>query len=142
MRTVWWIKRDIRISDNHCLFLATQSSDEVIPFFCWEPSVLNANDYGSFHLQAQWQALKGLFASLHNRGSGIVEGKGEVVAELNTLYKTHPFSALLPGNREQYNLPAGSGGTGMVPGTRGGMGGVGWVKCGQGNVRTAEAQES
>jgi deoxyribodipyrimidine photo-lyase len=94
LRTVWWIKRDIRISDNHCLFLATQSSDEVIPFFCWEPSVLNANDYGSFHLQAQWQALKGLFASLHKRGSGIVEGKGEVVAELNTLYKTHPFQKL------------------------------------------------
>ena len=48
---------------------------------------LKCTDYGSFHLQAQWQALKGLFASLQKRGSGIVEGKGEVVEELNTFIK-------------------------------------------------------
>ena len=90
-RTVWWIKRDIRISDNHCLFLATELSNEVIPFFCWEPSVLNAADYGPFHLQAQWQALQGLSASLRKRGSGLVERRGEVVAELDALFKSHPF---------------------------------------------------
>jgi deoxyribodipyrimidine photo-lyase len=90
-RTVWWIKRDFRVSDNHCLYLAAKSSEEVIPFFCWEPSVLNAEDYGVFHLQAQWQALHGLSASLQKRGSGLVERVGEVVDELNTLFHKSPF---------------------------------------------------
>ena len=93
-RTVWWIKRDFRISDNHCLYLASQNSEEVIPFFCWEPSVLNAEDYGVFHLQAQWQALHGLSASLQKRGSGLVERVGEVVDELNTLFHKSPFQCI------------------------------------------------
>jgi len=93
-RTVWWIKRDLRITDNHCLFLATQSATEVVPFFCWEPSVLAGVDYGVFHLQAQWQALRGLEASLRKRGSGLVERVGEVVDELDALYRKHPFQCL------------------------------------------------
>ena len=93
-RTVWWIKRDFRVSDNHCLFLATQTSKEVIPFFCWEPSVLDGEDYGVFHLQAQWQALRGLSASLEKRGSGVIERMGEVVDELETLFLSHPFERL------------------------------------------------
>ena len=93
-RTVWWIKRDFRVSDNHCLCLASQSSAEVIPFFCWEPSVISAEDYGCFHLQAQWQALQGLSASLQKRGSGLVERRGEVVDELNHLYRKYPFQCL------------------------------------------------
>ena len=93
-RTVWWVKRDFRVSDNHCLFLATQSSNEVIPFFCWEPSVLSGEDYGLFHLQAQWQALHGLSASMQKRGSGLVERVGEVVAELDSLYRKYPFQCL------------------------------------------------
>jgi deoxyribodipyrimidine photo-lyase len=93
-RTVWWIKRDFRVSDNHCLYLASQSSAEIIPFFCWEPSVISGEDYGSFHLQAQWQALQGLSASLEKRGSGLVERRGEVVDELNHLHRIYPFQCL------------------------------------------------
>ncbi len=93
-RTVWWIKRDFRVTDNHCLYGATQTSSEVIPFFCWEPSVIEGEDSGRFHLQAQWQALRGLSASLRKRGSGLVERVGEVVAELEALFRAHPFSCL------------------------------------------------
>ena len=75
----------MRVSDNHCLFHAARKSDEVIPFFCWEPSILGAEDVGSFHLQAQWQALQGLSASLVKRGSGLVEKVGEVVDQLDAL---------------------------------------------------------
>ena len=92
--TVWWIKRDFRVTDNHCLYLAVHSSKEVIPFFCWEPHVLEAGDYGVFHLQAQWQALRGLSASLHRRGSGLYECSGMVVEQLEALYQKHPFQCL------------------------------------------------
>ena len=93
-RSVWWIKRDFRVSDNHCLYLSTESSMEVIPFFCWEPSILGGEDYGSFHLQAQWQALGGLSASLKKRGSGIVERMGELVEALDRLHCELPFQRL------------------------------------------------
>ena len=93
-RTVWWIKRDFRVTDNHCLYSSTQTSSEVIPFFCWEPSVIESADYGRFHLQAQWQALRGLSASLRKRGSGLVERVGEVVEELEALFRAHPFACL------------------------------------------------
>ena len=93
-RTLWWIKRDFRITDNHCLFLGTQSSEEFIPFFCWEPSVLNGDDYGEFHLQAQWQGLHGLSASLRKRGSGLVERVGEVVEQLHALFQRYPFQRI------------------------------------------------
>jgi deoxyribodipyrimidine photo-lyase len=56
--------------------------------------VISAEDYGSFHLQAQWQALQGLSASLQKRGSGLVERRGEVVDELNHLYRKYPFQCL------------------------------------------------
>lgn len=93
-RTVWWVKRDFRVTDNHCLYQATQSSDEVIPFFCWEPSMLEADDFGSFHLQAQWQALNGLSASLQKRDSGIRVRTGEVVDELELLLRIYPFQRI------------------------------------------------
>ena len=93
-RTLWWIKRDFRISDNHCLYLAAESSEEVIPFFCWEPSVIEADDYGTFHLQAQWQGLRGLSASLQKRGSGLVERFGEVIDELGALFQKYPFQCI------------------------------------------------
>ena len=66
----------------------------MIPFFCWEPSVIESADYGRFHLQAQWQALRGLSASLRKRGSGLVERVGEVVEELEALFRAHPFACL------------------------------------------------
>jgi len=93
-RTVWWIKRDFRVTDNHCLYWATRSSNVVIPFFCWEPSVIEGSDFGRFHLQAQWQALRGLSGSLCMRGSGLVERIGEVVDELDALFQSHPFAYL------------------------------------------------
>ena len=95
-RTVWWIKRDFRVTDNHCLYGATQTSSEVIPFFCWEPSVIEGEDSGRFHLQAQWQALRGLSASLRKRGSGLVERVGEVVAELEAFFEPILFPACDP----------------------------------------------
>ena len=56
--------------------------------------MIESADYGRFHLQAQWQALRGLSASLRKRGSGLVERVGEVVEELEALFRAHPFACL------------------------------------------------
>jgi hypothetical protein len=41
---VWWVKRDARLTDNACLAEAERLGPEVLPFFCFEPSLLSADD--------------------------------------------------------------------------------------------------
>ena len=94
MKAVWWIKRDFRISDNHCLWSASKNAKMVIPFFCWEESVLNEGDYSSFHFQAQWEGLSGLTKSLQKRGVGYRVVIGEIVEQLELLFSKMPFDQL------------------------------------------------
>ena len=56
--------------------------------------MIEADDYGTFHLQAQWQGLRGLSASLQKRGSGLVERFGEVIDELGALFQKYPFQCI------------------------------------------------
>ena len=94
MRSLWWIKRDLRISDNQCLFSAVTSSSLVIPFFCWEKEVLNAGDYSSFHLQAQWEGLTSLQKSLEKRSIKMRIVMGDIVEQLDILFEKLPFNVL------------------------------------------------
>ena len=94
MNGVWWIKRDLRIFDNECLNLALRECVELIPFFCWEPILMNQADYSNFHLQAQWQGLRGLKKSLEKRKSGVWESLGEITEKLEELHRKFPFQVL------------------------------------------------
>ena len=94
MKAVWWIKRDIRISDNKCISQADNGCVEILPFFCWEPEILNFSDFSSFHLQAQWQALAGLENRLISLGAGIRVVSGEIINKLEELFRLYPFSHL------------------------------------------------
>jgi len=93
-KAVWWIKRDFRITDNECLFEAVQHAEAVLPFFCWEHDVLNEGDYSSFHLQAQWEGLTGVCQSLSNRGIESRVVSGDIVEQLDLLFKLFPFDVL------------------------------------------------
>ena len=89
MNSVWWVKRDFRVSDNECLSRAMLNGGEVTPFFCWEPKIVDSGDYSIFHFQAQWQALEGLTEELNQRGSNIWVACGEVTNELDNLLKKY-----------------------------------------------------
>lgn len=91
---VIWVKRDARLTDNPCLVEADRLGLDALPFFCFEPSVLVANDSSDMHVQAQWQALKGLRQLLRQIGSDIVIAHGEVVEKLSKLYERIPFTHL------------------------------------------------
>lgn len=88
------MKRDFRITDNECLFEAVQHAEAVLPFFCWEHDVLNEGDYSSFHLQAQWEGLTGVCQSLRNRGIESRVVSGDIVEQLDLLFKLFPFDVL------------------------------------------------
>ena len=69
---VWWVKRDARLADNACLAEAGLLGLDVLPFFCFEPLVLAANDSSEMHVHAQWQAVNGLRLCLRQRKLDIV----------------------------------------------------------------------
>ncbi|NBR05373.1 MAG: hypothetical protein EBT92_06345 [Planctomycetes bacterium] len=91
---VIWVKRDARLADNACLAEVDRLELNAIPFFCFEPSVLTANDSSEMHIQAQWQAINGLRQKLRDLGSDIVIAYGEVIEKLNKLYERMPFAYL------------------------------------------------
>ena len=38
--SIWWIRRDIRLQDNHALISAVENSDQLIPLFILEPQLM------------------------------------------------------------------------------------------------------
>jgi len=91
---VWWVKRDARLADNACLAEAGLLGLDVLPFFCFEPLVLAANDSSEMHVHAQWQAVNGLRLCLRQRKLDIVIAYGEVIEKLTKLYACVPFAYL------------------------------------------------
>lgn len=40
---IWWVKRDARLRDNSCLEEAQPHGWELLPFFCFEPTIRQAD---------------------------------------------------------------------------------------------------
>lgn len=91
---VIWVKRDTRLADNACLTEADRLGLDVLPFFCFEPSVLRADDASEMHLHAQWQSLEHLRHQLRRRGADLLIAHGEVVDKLAKLRQRVPFTHL------------------------------------------------
>jgi deoxyribodipyrimidine photo-lyase len=89
---VWWVKRDARLADNACLAEADRHGLDVLPFFCFEPSVLAADDTSDMHVHAQGQAATGLRIALRHRGADLVIAHGEVAEKLAKLHARVPFT--------------------------------------------------
>ena len=91
---VWWVKRDARLADNACLAEANSLGIELLPFFCFEPSILAAEDTSNMHVNAQMQAIDRLRESLRQQGADLIVAHGEVVEKLSKLHSIIPFTHL------------------------------------------------
>ncbi|MCU0706027.1 MAG: deoxyribodipyrimidine photo-lyase [Fimbriiglobus sp.] len=91
---VWWVKRDARLADNACLSEVNRLGMDVLPLFCFEPSLLAADDTSDMHVHAQWQAVTGLRMALRTHGADLVVAHGEVVDKLAKLHARVPFTHL------------------------------------------------
>jgi len=94
MRSLWWIKRDLRLADNVALRRAVADSAEVLPVFLFEPSLYRAPDASLFHLQAQHEALDALRAALRERDADVLVRIGDAVQCLESLHREWPFDAI------------------------------------------------
>lgn len=93
-KVIWWIKRDMRLSDNQALMTALEQSQQVIPVFIFETDIINADDYSPMHLFAQISALYELQAKLKNAHADVLILKGDAIELLNQLFQKWPFQAI------------------------------------------------
>jgi len=94
IRSIWWVKRDFRLSDNVALCRALTESTAVIPLYVFEPLVLNGPDWGHVHTQAVHEGVTSLRRNLEHYGSTLVVRTGAVLAALEGLHKTRPFTKI------------------------------------------------
>ncbi|HEY6073659.1 MAG TPA: deoxyribodipyrimidine photo-lyase, partial [Anaerolineales bacterium] len=82
MSSIWWIRRDLRLSDNAALAEAMKKG-AVIPLFILDPHLMAAN--APRRQGFLFEGLRNLDASLRQRGSRLVIRKGEPAEELRKL---------------------------------------------------------
>lgn len=78
MRTaLWWVRRDLRLSDNQTLAKALEMSPHVLPVFVIDPGLLSSNYTGEKRLAFLFEGLRSLDSGLRQRGSALIVRKGE-----------------------------------------------------------------
>ena len=82
---LWWVRRDLRLSDNQALAAALAHAGQVIPVFVLDPALLNSPYAGDKRVAFLFGGLRQLDADLKLRGSRLVVRRGEPLAELGTL---------------------------------------------------------
>lgn len=83
--TIWWIRRDLRLTDNQSLTAALQQTEQVIPVFILDPFFEQSSHVGNRRRAFLWQGLRQLDADLRQRGSYLVVRRGQPLAELTKL---------------------------------------------------------
>ena len=82
---IWWVRRDLRLTDNQTLAAALANAERVIPAFVLDPALLASAYVGEKRLAFLFGGLRQLEADLQTRGSRLVIRRGEPLAELRAL---------------------------------------------------------
>lgn len=98
---IWWIKRDLRVSDNEALRRAaddaTRRGVSLLPLFVWDEALVAAPDTSTHHLRAIDSALHHLNIELTFRGAPVLVTTGRLpdrVGDLGAILGTaiHPVA--------------------------------------------------
>jgi deoxyribodipyrimidine photo-lyase len=82
---IWWIRRDLRLSDNPALTEALRQGDVVIPLFILDGRLLASPYVGQARLAFLYSGLHVLEADLRARGSGLILRRGDPLEVLGLL---------------------------------------------------------
>ncbi len=82
---VWWIRRDLRLTDNQALTAALQVADQVIPLFILDPFFDRSPYVAAKRLAFLVRGLHELDAALRQRGSRLIIRQGKPVVTLAQL---------------------------------------------------------
>lgn len=81
---VWWIRRDLRLTDNQALASALAQAEQVIPMFILDPALWSANA-SEKRLAFLLGGLRQLDADLRARGSRLLVRHGKPIEALTAL---------------------------------------------------------
>ncbi|MBN1218239.1 MAG: deoxyribodipyrimidine photo-lyase [Anaerolineae bacterium] len=82
---IWWIRRDLRLSDNQALTQALTCADQIVPVFIFDPALLRSPYVAPKRLAFVLEGLRWLDADLQARGSRLIIRRGEPKQELSRL---------------------------------------------------------
>jgi deoxyribodipyrimidine photo-lyase len=82
---IWWIRRDMRLTDNEALHAAQTHAEQVVPVFIFDPAILDSPNTGEKRLAFLFAGLRQLDADLRRRGSYLVLREGSPDTELAAL---------------------------------------------------------
>ena len=82
---IWWVRRDLRLSDNQALAGALAAAEQVVPVFVLDPGLLASPYVGEKRLAFLFDNLRSLDADLRQRGSQLIVRQGEPAAQLARL---------------------------------------------------------
>jgi deoxyribodipyrimidine photo-lyase len=86
MKTVlWWIRRDLRLSDNQALATALHQAVQVLPVFALDPVLLDSAWTGEKRLAFLYAGLRALDHDLRQKGSYLIVRRGDPVKVLADL---------------------------------------------------------
>ncbi|MDP5139664.1 MAG: deoxyribodipyrimidine photo-lyase, partial [Spirosomaceae bacterium] len=89
---LYWLKKDIRMTDNVAFLTALRQHSTVIPIFILEETYLSAPETSIVHVNAQFQALLDFKEKLTTEGVEPLYLYGEVVHILQKLFDLHKFA--------------------------------------------------
>jgi len=74
---IWWVRRDLRLSDNQALAAALAAAPHVIPAFILDPRLLNSPFNSPRRTAFLFEGLRVLDASLQARGGRLIVRSGD-----------------------------------------------------------------
>ncbi len=83
--SIWWIRRDLRLTDNQALHAALESASEVLPVFVLDPKLLNSAYASEKRTAFLFAGLQALDESLRQRGSRLIMRQGDPQEQLRLL---------------------------------------------------------
>lgn len=84
-RAIWWIRRDLRLTDNQALSSALTQAEQVIPAFILDPTLLASPHVGPKRVAFLLEGLRRLDSDLRARGSRLLVRQGDPQETLSTL---------------------------------------------------------
>ncbi|MFZ4435042.1 MAG: cryptochrome/photolyase family protein [Flavobacterium psychrophilum] len=92
--TVFWFRRDLRLEDNHGLYEALAESNEVLPIFIFDTTILSQLDRADARVSFIHDLLSAIQAKLVVVGKSLAVFHGDPLTIIEQLVAQHPISAV------------------------------------------------
>jgi deoxyribodipyrimidine photo-lyase len=92
--TLFWFRRDLRLEDNRALYEALAASNDVLPIFIFDPSILNQLDKADARVSFIHDLLTSIQDKLLVVGKSLAVFHGEPITIIEQLIAQHEITAV------------------------------------------------